>query len=259
MKADDPYDLSDYWQLGMHDNEGVITSIAFSYDRQWLFTSGADGNLFQYQWRGGVDATTSAIKSEPWVEVAPLLDDDAAAGDEAMLSSEEEKRKKNDDERHTICDAEKEKVLAVLDELRERFKSVWDQNQSLPESQRLGEGAFELDRRITEDVRATLEGKMKMAQREMEYDVERTQLAVKKLKSYFIDPLDSFPIQVMGIRWNILLGLFDKYKGFKSIVEYNSRSKDRVQSLKFRKLDSEFYARKKDLARRMKEFKEESK
>lgn len=201
INPQDPYNLSDYWQLGMHDNDGIVTSIAFSYDRSFLFTSGGDGNLFQYQWRGS--NITSLHPPPP--DIGPLallpdLSDDDGAGDEEMLSSEEKKRKVNDDERHTICDAEKEKVLNVLGECRERFRRIWEQNQSLSESQRLQESAFELDARITEDMNATLERKMKMAQREMEYDVERTQIAVRKLKSYFIDSLDSFPIQVLGIR-----------------------------------------------------------
>lgn len=233
IKEDDPSDLSDYWQLGMHDNtDGVVTSIVFSYDREYLFTSGSDGNLFQYQWKGERTEYNIPRCPEEWIPI-PNIDD---GDDEKMLSSEEEKRKTNADERHTVCDAEKRKVLNVLAECKERFNRIWEQNQSLAESQRLEESVFELDPRITEDLNATLERKMKMAQREMEYDVERTQIAVRKLKSYFIDSLDSFPIQVLGIR-----------------------SKDCVQSLKIRKLDSKFYEAKKDLQRRLTVFKEESK
>lgn len=197
----DPTDLSDHWQLGMHDNEGLVTSIAFSHDRAYLFTSGGDGNLFQYQWHG--DSPVQVVTTKPWkplIEEEWIDDDDDAAGDQQMLSSEEEKRKRNADDRHSVCDAEKRKVLAVLAECKERFSRIWEHNQALAESQRLDDAVFELDPRITSDLNATLERKMKMAQREMEYDVERTQIGVRKLKQYFIDCLDSFPVQVLGIR-----------------------------------------------------------
>lgn len=234
INENDPYNFNDYWQLGMHDNnDGIVTAIAFSHDWDQLFTSGGDGNLFQYQWRGwkGERGSRSPAAYTPAVGIS-----DEPSDDQNMLSSEEEKRKKNDDERHLVCDAEKKKVLAVLEEYKQRFRVIWEQNHSLPESQRLDDRAFELDPRITDDLNATLERKMKMAQREMEFDVERTQIGVRKLKSYFIEPLDSFPIQVLGIR-----------------------SKAKVQSLRFRKLGPDFYEAKADLQRRMREFKEESK
>lgn len=44
-------DLSDYWLLSMHDNFfGRIPAIKFSYDNKFLFSIGADGNLFVYTW-----------------------------------------------------------------------------------------------------------------------------------------------------------------------------------------------------------------
>lgn len=232
---DDRYDLSDYWQLGMHDNNGLVTAIAFSYDNNVLFTSGGDGNLFQYQWRGAKSETVTNPGVIPTFQSINDLPDDDAAEDESMLSSEEAKRRKNDDERHTICDAEKKRVRDQLETLRGQFKRIWEMNLSLSESQRLPESDFELDPRITEDLNNTLEQKMKMAQREMEYDVERIQIGVQKMKKHFIDCLDSFPIQVLGIRRQL-----------------------RVQSIKFRKLQQEFYAAKEELAKKMNLFTEES-
>lgn len=48
---DDWQELTDYWLLGMHDNFfGRIPSIQFSFDNKFLFTVGADGNCFAYDW-----------------------------------------------------------------------------------------------------------------------------------------------------------------------------------------------------------------
>lgn len=44
-------DLSDFWLLSMHDNFfGKIPAIKFSFDKKFLFSIGADGNLFAYKW-----------------------------------------------------------------------------------------------------------------------------------------------------------------------------------------------------------------
>lgn len=44
-------DLSDFWTLSMHDNFfGKIPKIVFSFDKRFLFSVGADGNLFAYKW-----------------------------------------------------------------------------------------------------------------------------------------------------------------------------------------------------------------
>lgn len=44
-------DLTDFWLLGMHDNFfGKIPAIKFSFDSKFLFSVGADGNLFSYTW-----------------------------------------------------------------------------------------------------------------------------------------------------------------------------------------------------------------
>ena len=44
-------DLSDFWQLSMHDNHlGKIPALKFSFDNKNLFSIGFDGNLFSYSW-----------------------------------------------------------------------------------------------------------------------------------------------------------------------------------------------------------------
>jgi hypothetical protein len=44
-------DLSDFWQLSMHDNFlGKIPAIKFSFDKKFMFSVGSDGNLFSYSW-----------------------------------------------------------------------------------------------------------------------------------------------------------------------------------------------------------------
>lgn len=40
-------DIKHYWSYGFHDNEyGHVTSVCLSYDEKFLFSAGADSNIF---------------------------------------------------------------------------------------------------------------------------------------------------------------------------------------------------------------------
>lgn len=40
-------DIKHYWSYGFHDNDyGHVTSISLSYDEKFLFSAGADSNIF---------------------------------------------------------------------------------------------------------------------------------------------------------------------------------------------------------------------
>lgn len=190
--------MEDYLELGMHDNEnGVITQMIFSHDNQYFFSTGSDGNLFSYSWNEGRDLFRQDIEishSSTLAEIEDTMDD------RSMLSVEQEKRKLNDDQRHTICHANKSKVLNVLKEFNSDFREIWKRNLQLPESQRIHENEFELDKRISDTLRDQLENQMQLTRARMGYDNEKARIGVEKLKTYFVDPLDSFPVQVLGIR-----------------------------------------------------------
>jgi hypothetical protein len=50
VNPNDHTDLSDYWLYSMHDNtNGRIRRMCFSYDQNFMFSCGDDGNIFSYQ------------------------------------------------------------------------------------------------------------------------------------------------------------------------------------------------------------------
>lgn len=71
-------------------------------------------------------------------------------------------------------------------------------NALLPQSQKLTTKDLELDERISDDLQQELDIQMDIVRRKKAFDYEKVKLAGKKLKEYFIDPVD-FPIQVIGI------------------------------------------------------------
>lgn len=47
--CDDFLDMSNYWQLSMHDNDnGVVPCLCLSQDEKYLYSCGHDGNVFVY-------------------------------------------------------------------------------------------------------------------------------------------------------------------------------------------------------------------
>lgn len=73
---EDWQDLTDYWLLGMHDNFfGRIPSIQFSFDNKFLFSVGADGNLFAYNWNLPLEEIRAIIPANVTkVSISTMLD-----------------------------------------------------------------------------------------------------------------------------------------------------------------------------------------
>ena len=68
----------------------------------------------------------------------------------------------------------------------------------MPQSQKLTTKDLELDDRISDDLQQKLDFQMDVVRRKKAFDYEKVKLAGKKLKEYFIDPID-FPIQLIGV------------------------------------------------------------
>jgi cilia- and flagella-associated protein 44 len=229
IENDDPTNLSDYWLLHMHDNLNGQMSICFSHDHEYLVTAGADGNLFTYKWNAPIEKGKAYVLS-PVIALGQKVYD---IDDPSHLSLEQQKQKDNHDRRMAIADEKKRGVLLVIEGLRHRYQKILERNNRLPLSQQLTPVDLEVDPRLTADLTMKLVGEMEMVNRKMAFDVEKEKLAGRKLLEYFIEPLQSFPIEVIGI--NTL------------------RS---VKTIRIQKLTDEFHGLKEDLKERIRRDKE---
>jgi len=58
-------DIKHYWSYGYHDNEyGHITHLSLSYDEKFLFSAGADSNIFGILFNSSMEVLDKA-KAEP--------------------------------------------------------------------------------------------------------------------------------------------------------------------------------------------------
>lgn len=195
-KKTDFHDLSDYWLLTMHDNHnGVIHALDISFDKRYLLSVGADGNIFVYNWKSPIKASTirpTSVKT-PEISVEDITDKE-------YLSLEQQKQKDNQDRRNAIANNRKENVRKMIAKYRQEFVEIMARNKKISDSQRIQQSEIRLDDRIAQQLEENFQQQYDLMTRKLAYDLEKSRLQAKKVKEYFIDPLDHLVIQVFGIK-----------------------------------------------------------
>ncbi|XP_034946338.1 cilia- and flagella-associated protein 44 [Chelonus insularis] len=218
IKDWDSSDLSDYWILQMHDNlNGSITKICLSYDKQFLFTSGNDGNIFSYLINEG--NSSEVIKNENPARLTVLPENIEDIEDDDHPSLEEVIRKAEQNRMEAEMKRKKEKTLDTLRNLNEEYREIMNRNRKLPKSQQIPLEEFELDSRITEDSNKQLKQEIDSVHNQMAFQVEKSTLTLKKLIDYFIKPITCVPFAVCKVL----------------------KPSSMVHSIKVKALDDEFY------------------
>lgn len=187
-------DLSDYWILNMHEKH--ILAMNFSFDKKVLFTGGADGNIFSYKWNSDTPSIPPPERTP--IEKVEIAVEDIT--DICFLSLEEDKQKADHDRRMEIALNRRKDVLKIIANCKEEFENLIKRNKALPVSQQIPYDQLEMDPRITANLQKRFDEEMDLVKRKKEFDVEKARLGGEKLVQYFLEPLDSFPIKVLGIK-----------------------------------------------------------
>lgn len=180
----------------MHDNQnGVIAALCQSYDQKYVFSVGADGNIFMYEWE---PCRSQPVGAPPPMVTLPQPVPDITDPTEFSL----EQKKQNENRlRHQayiddiVCSKDER-----LGDLRIIFSRLKEQNKRLPVSVRIAPADLLLDERISDNLRNEIMERDEQLKRTIQFDVEKTKLQLKKLKHFFIDILDDSVISVTGIR-----------------------------------------------------------
>ncbi|XP_063235777.1 cilia- and flagella-associated protein 44 isoform X2 [Bacillus rossius redtenbacheri] len=213
VNPNDPSDLTDYWSYSMHDNtNGYIPRVCFSPDQRYLFSCGADGNLFSYSFNVPPNEYPEV---RPAPVVAHALKIYGKIGDvdgSQTYSLEESKIMEDEDRKMELAEEHKQEIKFNVVELAEKYHDIVARNDALPESQRLSEHELELHWTITADLKAIIDGQMELEMRKLAFDVEKSQLGLAKLKSYFFDCLDSMTTHVFACRSDSYVTTFRQRK-----------------------------------------------
>ncbi|XP_022906281.2 cilia- and flagella-associated protein 44 [Onthophagus taurus] len=218
--------LSDYWQLSMHDNyNGFVPKMCFSYDEKYFFTCGHDGNIFSYLFNPEndeyCDSSMAKLRQHKQCSMHSLDDLNSYKN----LSLEETIVKKEQDRKDKLANDRKQEYYDKIHVLKKEFLSILKKNQKLLPTQRIPREKLELDPRITKDLNKVLDANLALVRRKLAYQLEKSELRMEKLKKHFIDPLDMFPIAVSAVRTPIKVTILrqkrlpDKFEETKEYVE----------------------------------------
>lgn len=200
----DFHDLTDYWQISMHDNlNGFIPKMCFSYDEKLFFSCGYDGNIFSYIFNpeNGDYVQPKQLYKEPPTQFTVVMD----VENYNALSLEEEIVKAELDRQERVANAHKAETLQKIEDLRKEFEVLLDRNKQLLPTQIIPREMLEIDPRITEDLQRIIDDEMALEKRKLAYQVEKSEVAMNKIKQYCTDPLDVFPLKITRIQDDMLL------------------------------------------------------
>ncbi len=192
--------LTNFIDINMHDNiNGIINHIACSVDSKFIFTVGNDSNIFSY--KNNIPGSTAPSTRKPTtftsIDSFKIVDD---ISDLDSLTLEEQKIKHNFDKINQIADVNKEKMKKVIDEYKAEFLDIVRRNRLLKESMQLDLRTINLDDRITADIQKRLDQEMELVEKRKAYEVEKCKLLTKKVKDFYISPLQELPIELHGIK-----------------------------------------------------------
>lgn len=192
-------DLADYRLFAMHDPyNGIISRILTSYDGQYLFSVGYDGNIFSYNWHG-----PKVVQGGPLdvVQYALLKDFHADDIDDPEYPSlEQEKIYAEIKRKEEAAAAHDRKVLAQIGELQVKFNDIKSDMLQLEEELRLPDRNLLLDERITKQIKDELQAELDDVRDDLAYDLEVAEVGKNKLYNHFLKKLDHVPFTVSGIR-----------------------------------------------------------
>ena len=197
---EDFHDLSDYWQLSMHDNiNDFIPKMCFSYDEHYFFSCGYDGNIFSYKYYPeGENYKIPNVVREKLVKETLHIDDDEQCYDN--LSLQQAIVKAELDRINKVANDHKNTYRFKLSKLKTEFDIILKRNTRLLFSQIIPSDELVLDLRITADLDSKLKKELELVKRKLAFDVQKSEIRLNKLMNYFINPLGYFPICVSTVR-----------------------------------------------------------
>lgn len=193
--------LTGFEIITAHDRySGRVTALNVAHDHNYLFSSGADGNIFSYKFKTEFFAPSSSYEHSNKVDLDHLPNVNDIFDATSRPSLEQEKEKKLLNERRQIANMKKTKMLEIIGSLKIEFNAVKERNRKLPKDLQLTTDDFELDERITEYLQSECNRSLQLVRRKFAYDVEKIKLMKSKIENYLVDNIKCWPIQLLGVR-----------------------------------------------------------
>lgn len=110
-----------------------------------------------------------------------------------------------------LADKEKERVICLLYNLKDKFKKVLDNNKALPKPLQFDQDYFRFHERIDNSLITEAHAEMDKLHAKLEFEYEKSLLGLKKVKNYFVEPVytDKFEVRaILYVQFSIYLVVF---------------------------------------------------
>lgn len=126
--------------------------------------------------------------------------DDVAGGLACSMTLEQQKQCEAENERKVQVQRQKAEILEIITKLKNDFAAIKDQNCKLPPKFRLEMDAFEIDKRITNDLEQRTEEKFQIIQSELQKKINKMRKQAERMENLYLNRLEHWPVAITGFR-----------------------------------------------------------
>ena len=183
-----------YWEHTAHlSTAGAVTGAAMSFDDHYCLTCGRDGGLFVF--RAEFPESYVGPEQEGAAQTVPkAAAEETTEADDITLPSfyciEEAKQKTEEDNLIQAAEEKKAAMRRHLQEIRDEFHELLRANERRAEGERLDAGELEIDPGLRAMIEVETNDKMEVARKELQWESEKKAVGLRKLKAWFLDPIE---------------------------------------------------------------------
>ena len=180
-ETEDPTNLDDYWDISAHDGKhGGLTCMDFAFDHCFIVTSGMDGNILLFSYRGLLEGLTGATCALPTDIHHHAKCTEDLQPDALWFPDQIDKHVKESKARE--AEESKEKTRVVLKELQRRLKSLLFDNERLPAWYRLSRQELLVNTNIEVEFKLKIQDHLAEIRRMYAWQSDKTRLMLEKAK-----------------------------------------------------------------------------
>lgn len=174
----------------------------FGYNGKHLIIYNSSGSIMSYAWKMANDECEGVSAHKPCSIDHQYVDDNNISDG---LSLEQQKQFEQESNRKIRVQLRKMETLEKIAKLKNEFVAIKDRNGKLPEKYQLPPDAFELDKRIIDDLEWRTNEKFKVIQAELQRKIDRIRAQAERMEHIYLDNLEHWPIIITGFRYVIRL------------------------------------------------------
>ncbi|KAL3702172.1 hypothetical protein R1sor_020194 [Riccia sorocarpa] len=184
-------EASYYWEGGIHDAfYGVVGGAVLSFDEKFLASVSYDGSFFVQSINMEMALEMPHYNPPPGAKPEEKLTAETEDVSEDTLSIEEQRAKTEQDERLRLAMEKKNVVLAKVDTLRNSLAALIKEMNERERNEKLPMEHFEVDPHVRIMLAEEEKREVEQAQKELQWDSEKRNVALQKLKAWYLDPVE---------------------------------------------------------------------